>query len=280
MIRTLIWKEWHEHRRKYALYWLVLNAPILLVALAVGIVPGARTPFTELSDGTILKYLPMALAEPWLISSLFLIATDWLALATFSPEIEDRTLLFVSEQPVSRQWYVTVKLLIGGLQTVLAVCFATLFATVAAYGIMLASGKITAAGSVGAFHAMLAASARAAVWSSLISLTVFSGSALVAALAPRRWLAAAGSIALVALRFAFGGDLFDFAPSVGDGDPISFNMGFSTGSSQWVSLSRPLHFAEVTSYASWRLMPLLVAVLLTVVFAVAMAQVYGRKEVQ
>src|SRR5216684_1032155 len=177
MIRAIIWKEWREQRAKYIAYWLVINSPVLLVALAVGISAAARTPFADLSDSTILKYLPLALGEPVLLATAFLLVTGYLAVATFSPEVEDGSLHFVYEQPVSRQRYVAMKLLIGGFHVALAACFATLFATAAAYAMMLTGGKVTVAGSAGAFLAVLAASARAAVWCSLISLIVFTGSA-------------------------------------------------------------------------------------------------------
>src|ERR1700680_1141764 len=103
MIRAIIWKEWHEHRWKYVAYWLALNAPILMVALAVGISKAARTPFADLSDSTVLKYLPLALGEPVLLATAFLLVTGFLAVAAFSPEIEDGSLFFVYEQPLSRQ---------------------------------------------------------------------------------------------------------------------------------------------------------------------------------
>jgi hypothetical protein len=154
MIRAIIWKEWHEHRSKYVAYWLVINAPILLLALAVGMSSAARTPFADLSDNTVLKYLPLALGEPLLLATVFLLATGYLAVATFRPEIEDGSLFFVYEQPVSRKRYVAMKLLIGGVHAVAAVCFATLFATAASYGMILLSGKVTLAGSASAFTAV------------------------------------------------------------------------------------------------------------------------------
>jgi len=279
MIGTMIWKEWREHRARYIFYWAVLNAPILIVGLSVGFSAGARTPFADLSDAAVLKYLPLALTEPLLLATLFLLVTGYLAVATFTPEIEDRTLLFISEQPLSRERYVAMKLLIGGLHVVVAVVFATLLATLAVYAMMLLSGKVTEAGSVGAFGAVLAASARAAVWSALISLIVFTGSALAAALARRWWLAAAGSVALVVLLFAFGSDFFSFTADIPDGDPMSIGMGFSSGSSQWVTVSRPLHLSEVASFAHWRALPLLVALLLTAAFSIAIAQIYRRREI-
>jgi ABC-type transport system involved in multi-copper enzyme maturation permease subunit len=280
MIRAIIWKEWREHRAKYIAYWLVINAPMLLLALAVGISAAARTPFADLSDSTILKYLPLALGEPLLLATAFLLVTGYLAVATFSPEVEDGSLHFVYEQPVSRQRYVAMKLLIGGFHVALAACFATLFAMAAAYAMMLIGGKVTVAGSAGAFHAVLAASARAAVWCSLISLIVFTGSALVSALAPRWWLAAAGSVGITVLLVAVGGDFFSFTADIAQGESMSIGMGFSTGNPQWVTVSRALHFSEVNSFAHWRALPLLVAILITAVFSAVIPQLYARKELK
>jgi ABC-type transport system involved in multi-copper enzyme maturation permease subunit len=280
MIGAIIWKEWREHRGKYIAYWLALNAPILLVALATGISATARTPFADLSDSTVLKYLPLALGEPLMLATVFLLVTGCLAVATFSPEIEDGSLFFVYEQPLSRTRYVAMKLLIGGFHVALAACFATLFATAAAYAMMLLGGKVTWAGSAGAFQAVLAASARAAVWCSLISLIVFTGSALVSALSPRWWLAAAGSVGLAVLLVAVAGDFFSFTADIANGDPMSIGMGFSTGNAQWVTVSRALHLSEVNSFAHWRALPLLVAVLLTAVFSAVVPQIYARKELK
>jgi ABC-type transport system involved in multi-copper enzyme maturation permease subunit len=280
MIRAIIWKEWHEHRAKYVAYWLALNAPLLLVALAVGISAAARTPFADLSDSTVLKYLPLALGEPLLLATAFLLVTGCLAVATFSPEIEDGSLFFVYEQPLSRNRYVAMKLLIGGFHVVLAACFATLFATAAAYAMMLLGAKVTWAGSAGAFYAVLAASARAAVWCSLISLIVFTGSALVSALAPRWWMAAAGSVGIMVLLIAVGGDFFSFTADIAQGEPMSIGMGLSTGNAQWVTVSRALHLSEVNTFAHWRALPLLIAVLLTAMFSAAIPQLYARKELK
>ena len=280
MIRAIIWKEWCEHRAKYVAYWLVLNAPILLVALAIGISAAARTPFADLTDSTVLKYLPLALGEPVLLATAFLLVTGYLAVATFSPEVEDGSLHFVYEQPVSRQRYVAMKLLIGGFHVALAACFATLFATAAAYAMMLIGGKVTLEGSAGAFRAVLAASARAAVWCSLISLIVFTGSALVSALAPRWWLAAAGSVGVAVLLIVVGRDFFSLAADFAQGESMSIGMGFSTGNAQWVTVSRALHLSEVNSFAHWRALPLLVAVLITAIFSAVIPQLYARKELK
>src|SRR5262245_15681851 len=61
MIRAVFWKEWREHRLKYGAYWLVLNLPILITAICVALNKGARAPFADLSDGTAIKYLGLAM---------------------------------------------------------------------------------------------------------------------------------------------------------------------------------------------------------------------------
>ena len=278
MIRAIIWKEWREHRGKFIAYWAALNAPILLVALAVGISRAARTPFADLSDSTVLKYLPLALGEPLLLATAWLLVTGFLAVATFSPEIENGSLFFVFEQPLSRRRYALTKLAIGGLHVALAACFATLFATSAAYAMMLIGGKVTLAGSAGAFQAVLAASARASVWCLLISLIVFTGSALTSALAPRWWIAAAGSVGITVLLIGLGSDFFSFTADIAGGDPMSISAALNSGSAQWVTVSRALHLSEVRAFAHWRALPLLVAVLFTVVFSAATPQLYARKQ--
>jgi ABC-type transport system involved in multi-copper enzyme maturation permease subunit len=280
MIHAIIWKEWREHRAKYLAYWIALNAPILIVAVAVGISTAARTPFADLSDSTVLKYLPLTLGEPLLVATVFLLVTGCLAVATFSPEIEDGSLFFVYEQPLSRKQYVAMKLLIGGIQVVLAACFATLFATAVAYAIMLLGGKVTWAGSTEAFRAVLAASARAAVWCSLISLIVFTGSALISALAPRWWIAAAGAVGIAVLLVTLGSDFFSFTADITQAEPMSISAGLSTGSAQWVTVSRALHLSEVNTFAHWRALPLLIAMLLTAIFSAATPQIYARKELK
>ena len=278
MIRALLWKEWHEMRARYLLYWLALNAPIVVVSIWMAFSTTARAPFAGLSDATILKYLPIALLEPFLISTVYLLAAGYLGVTTFRPEIEDRSLLFVSEQPVSRRRYVAIKLLFGGLQVALAVWFATVLALSGAYALMLASHRVTLAGSSGIFRAMLAAGLQSAVWSSLVSLIVFTGSALAAALAPRWWMAALGSIALIVGTVLIELNYVDFIPLPANSEPMSFSMNFGSNNPQWVTLSRPLHLDELASFGQWHAWPQLAALLLMVVFAVLVTQVYARKE--
>ncbi len=278
MIRAIFWKEWREHRWKYAGYWLVLNSPLLLVALAVALSAGARAPFGDLSDGAALKYLGVAVVgESGLLATIFLVVTGFLAVATFRPELEDSSVFFVYEQPLSRGRYVALKLLNGALHTVLAVTFAALFAPLAAYALMLLGGKVTAAGSAGTLAVVMAAAARAAVWCSLISLAAFTGSALVATLLPRWWLTTAGSVLLIVLFSIAGGNFFDFVEPAFDAAEGTLTVGVAFGSPQWLTVSRaiPLH-----GFAPWRALPLVTALLLAAAFAVATGLLYTRKQLR
>lgn len=93
-------------------------------------------------------------------------------------------------------------------------------------------------------------------------------------------MAAAGSVGIAILLVAVGGDFFSFSADIAQGEPMSIGMGFSTGSGQWVTVSRALHLSEVNSFARWRVLPPLVAMLLTAVFSAALAPLYARKELK
>jgi hypothetical protein len=276
MIRAIFWKEWRENRWKYLAYWLVLNLPMLVVLLSLSLSKGAWAPFADLSDGNVLKYLPLALiVVAALAASVFAFATAFLAVATFTPELEGHSLFFLYEQPVSRYRYIGVKLLTGATQVVLAVTCAILFAPAALYGMMLLGGKVTAAGSSAAFQAVMWAALRGAVWVSLISLMVFAAAALLSALTSRWWLATAGSFILVAMLIGWGDNFFDFFGAA-SGEPLS--VGFSIGS-QWVTVSRSMG-AELARFGGWRTLPLLTAAAATALFSAATAALCARKELQ
>ena len=225
MIRELLWKEWRENRWKYATLWLVFNTPVLILTLLIGLSPTARIPFADLSDKTVMKYLPLPLGEGFLVASIFLLATAFVAVATFRPEIEDKAVFFVFEQPVSRTRYVTAKLLIGACHVTLAACFAILLAPAVVYSLMLISGKVTIVGSSGIFGAIMGAAARAMPWCSLVSLVAFTGAALISTVVPRWWLATVCAILFILLfgyyvhgdsRFSVGSDFFAFAPTANE----------------------------------------------------------------
>jgi ABC-type transport system involved in multi-copper enzyme maturation permease subunit len=277
MIRAILWKEWCEHRWKYASYWLVLNCPILIVALSVAFNTGARAPFGELSNSTALKYLDVAMvAESFLLVTLFLMATALLAVATFRPELEDGSLFFLFEQPLPRRRYAALKFLNSALHVVLASVSAVFFGPLLGYALMLASGKVTLAGSMGTFGALFAAGARASVWCSLISLAIFAGCALVSALVPRWWLATVGSILLVVLLVTAGSDFFDFIqPSFDALQEGSISVGF--GSAEWLKVSGPL---PMHAFAPLRALPLLAALLFTTLAVAATGFLYTRKELK
>ena len=279
MIRAIIWKEWHEHRAMYLTYWLVLHAPLLVLALAIGLTSGARLPFADLSDALTMKYLPLSLIQTLLASTLFLILTGYLAVSTFRPEIDNHSLFFIYERPISRKSYLFIKLLNGACHVVLATCCAIVLLPVVSYVLMLMSGKITSAGSGAAFSLVMAAAVRGAVWCSLISLGAFTASALISALVPRWWLAALCSVAVTILLIVEGGDFFNFFPDLPD-NSMSVGMNLSTGNVPWITISRAMQPAELKTFGNWHPWPLLTAVALVAVFAAATAFFYDRKELK
>jgi hypothetical protein len=277
MIRAILWKEWHENRSRYIAYWLTINAPILLLALAMGLSKGARVPFADLSDALALKYLPLALLEPIVVMTVFLLVTGYLAVATFSPEIEDHSLFFVYEQGISRRQYFAIKLLNGAAHVVLATVCAVMLLPLTAFVIMLASGKVSLAGSGQALSLVMSVAARAAVWSALISLGAFTACTVVSLLIPKwRWAALCSSI-LTALFVGYGTDYFSFLPDMPD-NSMSIGFNLSTSGGQWITISRPFTPAELNAIALWWPVPLIIAILLIAAFCTATALLYDRKE--
>jgi hypothetical protein len=279
MIRAIFWKEWHEHRSKYIGYWLTVHAPIFLVTLGIAVSSYARIPFADLSDATVMKYLPMTLVQAFFGTTIFLILTGYLAVATFGPEVDERSLFFMYEQPLSRNRYLAIKVFYGLCHVLLATWCAVLLFPVVGYALMLISGKATVAGSGGVFLAVLSAAVRSAVWCSLIALAGFMTSVLVSALVPRWWLAAICSVVLTVVLINQTAGFFDFTPDIGEGT-MSVGMSFSTGNSPWVTISRALTLVELKSFGRWHPWPLLTAVGVVLVCWAASTWLYGRKELR
>lgn len=282
MIRAILWKEWRENRWKYATFWLILNAPTLLLVIALAFSTTARTPFSDLSNAMAPKYLAiMLLAVSGLIFTVFQLLNGFLAVATFGPELEDKSLFFIYEQPVSRSRYFATKFMIGACQMILAVGFAILLGPVAVYGVMLASGKVTLAGSAGTLAIAMAAALRAAVWCSLVSLMVFAACTLLTALLSRFWIALAGSVVLIVV---FGllpvSDFFDFIKPMFDAIPdgtSSISVSFGTDRAHWLTV---VGSPPIGSFAPWKALPLMTAMLLTTVLAAATGFLYSRRELK
>jgi len=276
MIRAMFWKEWREHWVKYAIYWLLLNFPILFVAVILGSGMAAKNPLTDLSNATAMKYLQLSLGESWALMVLFPIFTGGLAVATFSPEIENGSLFFIYEQAVSRGRYAAMKLLNGGFHIVLAVCFAMLAAPAAVYAMLLASGKVTAAAAGAEFASVIAAAGRSVVWCSLISLMAFTFSAGLSVLLRRWWLAGAcAAAAIIAFINDKTTDFFTLDSWAGGGTS-SASVQFNQGKPWLLVTGTPMHAAD---WARFHPLPLLTAALAVAVFATATALAYRRREV-
>ena len=281
MIRAIVWKEWRENRWKYITLWLVFNAPILLLALALALIPGARMPFADLTNRTIMKYLPLALGESYLVATGFLLATALVAIATFLPDVTEKV-FFLFEQPLSRRQYVGAKLLNGWVHVALAVCCAILLAPAAVYAMMLIGGRVTLSGTGAVFVAIFGAAARALAWCSLVSLIVFTGSALIAVLVRRWWLAFTCSLVFLVLfgRFVLGKSPFfsgdDFFNMIAGDKTMSVSANCCNGA--WLNVTDT--FPMPTAFAPWHWLPVLSATALIAIFSVGLALVYGRRELK
>jgi len=284
MMRQIAWKEWRENRWKYGALWLVFNFPILALALVLGVIRAARMPFADLSNQTFMKYLPIPLFISAAIVSVFLFATGFLGVTTFLPEVEDKSLFFLFEQPLARWRYALAKVANGAAHVALAVVVASLLAPAAVYGMMLLGGKVAVASSGPAFGVVMAAALRAGLWCALVSAAAFAGCALIGSVVPRWWLATVAMLFFILVmakyvmsdnRFLDGSDFFDAFTNVPSG---SYSIGASFGTSNWLTVSGNLPLP--TSFAHWHLLPALTPVALFCLFTVGVAWVFQRKELK
>jgi hypothetical protein len=230
-----------------------------------------------------MKYLPIALGEGLLVASIFLVATALVAVAAFRPPA-DQSMFFLFEQPMSRSRYAAARILNGAAHVALAAGFAILAAPLGIYAMMLASGKVSLAGSSAAFSAILGASARAILWCSLVSIVAFAGSALISALLPRWWMAAVCAIGFIFLFGAYvhrdhsifgGGEFFQIVP---EEDGKTFSISVNSGTSQWLTVSEILPMP--TAFAPWKGLPLLACTGLIVAFSAGLAVTYNRQQLK
>jgi ABC-type transport system involved in multi-copper enzyme maturation permease subunit len=285
MIREIAWKEWRENRGKYAALWLVFNLPMLGIALMLALSRAARTPFADLNNQTFMKYLPVPLWIAPATITIFLFMTGYVGVAMFLPEVEDRSMFFLFEQPLARWQYAAAKLATGGAHVALAVVAASLLAPAAAYAMILATGKVTVAASAAAFGVVMAAALRAGLWCALLSVAVFAGCALIGSVVPRWWLATICGLlfilgfAIVAMgdnRFFNGDGFFDlFANGTTEG---TTNVSMAIGNWQWLTVSGPLPLP--TGFARWHLLPTVSPIALICLFTAGVAWVFQRKELK
>lgn len=268
MLATIIRKDWHHYRRRAAAYALLLQAPMLALAVLVWISPEARLPFAELNDGNILQHLPLTLAVALAIPTVFQLWTGALAVRLFHRSSQPGTEFLLHEQPISAAQFVTARLWLGLGVVAVSVALAVLLAVAGGWGLMLASGRVSWAGSYESFQMVMAAAGRCCVWCVVLSWLGFTGSALVAAVAPRWWMAAVGMAVFVVTLLLLPGDLFDFTPTTIPSESLSVAVDFHWGVSKpWVAMSRPLTAVELQDFGTWRAGALALAMGLTAVFA-------------
>ncbi len=281
MITTIVRKEWREHRAHYVAYWLLLNAPILLIALLVATNQEARVPFRSLTDDNVLQHLPLALTQAYAVSTLYLFFTGSLAIPMFNRDAERGVAFLLHEQPVSRGRFLMTKLAVGVAFVLVSVVFSILFAVAFSWMMMLLSGKVTWAGSSAHFGVVFAAAFRCSLWCVLLSLFSFTSAALLAAISPRWWIALLTVIVFVASLLYFSPEFFDFSPEELSGESISVALNLHYGESKpWVMMSRALRVTEIQSFGLWKPLPLLVLAACTALFAWLLSLVYQRGDVE
>jgi len=276
MIRAAFWKEWREDRLKFGGYWLALNLPILIPPLCIAVNKGARAPFADLSNATAMKYLGLAMVvECYAVVTIFMLATGFLAAATFSPEQEDRSVFFLFEQPMERWRYPACKTLHGLLQVGAAIVFAVLFAPFLGWVLMLAGGRVTIAGSIGTMQTVMLAGLRGALCCWLISAIVFAGCALVTSIWPRWWIATVAVVLCVVAFWVAVWSFFDLlSPSfenMGDG-----SIGFGSGS-QWVTITQTL---PLSRFPAWKPLPLATALAAIAILGGVSNWIISRRELK
>jgi ABC-type transport system involved in multi-copper enzyme maturation permease subunit len=277
MIRAAFWKEWREHRLKYGAYWLALNLPILIPALCIAVNKSARAPFADLSNATAMKYLGLAMVvECFAVVTIFMLATGFLAAATFSPEQEDRSVFFLFEQPVERWRYPACKLLHGLVQIGAAIVFAVLFAPFLAWLFMLAGGRVTFAGSLGTMQTLMFAGMRGALCCWLVSAIIFAACALITSIWPRWWIATVGVVISV---IAFSVTVWNFFDLL---SPSFENMGngsisFGSGSPQWVTITQAL---PLSGFPAWKPLPIATALAAIAILGGVSNWIISRRELK
>jgi ABC-type transport system involved in multi-copper enzyme maturation permease subunit len=276
MIRAAFWKEWREHRLKYGAYWLALNLPILIPALCIAVNKGARSPFGDLSNATAMKYLGLAMVvECYAVVTIFMLATGFLAAATFSPEQEDRSVFFLFEQPVERWRYPACKVLHGLLQVGAAIIFAVLFAPFLGWLLMLAGGSVTFAGSLGTMQTVTLAGLRGALFCWLVSAIVFAVCALITSIWPRWWIAVAGVVVCVIAFWLTAWNFFDLlSPSFENMGESS--IGFGSGA-QWVRITGVLPLGR---FPAWKPLPIATALAAIVILSGISNWIVSRRELK
>ncbi len=278
MIRATFWKEWREHRLKYGAYWTVLNLPILITALCIALNKGART-FADLTDATAAKYLGLAMVfECYAVVTVLMLVTGFLAVATFSSDLEDRSLFFLFEQPAERWKYPASKVLNGVVHIGAAIVFAVLFAPLLGWILMLAGGRVSVGGSVGTVETLMLAGLRGALWCWLVSAIVFTACALITAIWPRWWAATAGAVVVVIGLVAILWNYFDlFTPAFASLDNASVGVGF--GNSQWltVTITQAL---PLGGFPAWKPLPVTTALAVFALLAAATDWMVSRKELK
>ncbi|HEV2706390.1 MAG TPA: ABC transporter permease [Pyrinomonadaceae bacterium] len=216
MLKAMLWKEWRETRWKWLAFAVAFHIPLIIAGLVVAFKPAARFDLMAFNDTVVERVLQGTLV----VQTIFLISAGLFLLAFYAVgavggEIENRSIFFLFERPVHRRQILAVKYAVGATQTV--ACVALSIVTTLALVYLVTAGAasgVTLAGSWGAFASVMDDALRGALWTGLVALMVFSATFLFSVLFEKWWIAViAGAVALIAMFYYFGADLFNLIVS-------------------------------------------------------------------
>jgi ABC-type transport system involved in multi-copper enzyme maturation permease subunit len=209
----MFWKEWRETRWKWLAFALAFHLPVLFTGLSLLLREEWRFDLYAMSDGVTAQALGLAVV----IQSGFLITAGLMLLSFFAvgsvgAELENQSIFFLFERPVSRWQVLLFKYAVGAVQAATCVGLSILSTVTLVYFVMASvATNVTFAGSREAFSYAIAHGARGTVWTAFIALMVYSATFLFSVLFEKWWIAViAGGISIAVMFYCFGEMLFEW----------------------------------------------------------------------
>jgi ABC-type transport system involved in multi-copper enzyme maturation permease subunit len=213
IFKAMLWKEWRETRWKWLAFAAAYHIPLFIAALVVTLRAEARFDLYALSDSVAAYAFEFALVfqSGFLITAgLFLLA--FFAVGSIGAELDNQSMFFLFERPVKRWHVLLFKYAVGAVQTTTCVGVSILTTLAAVYLVIATvATNVTFKGAWGAFTTVASNGLRGAVWTTVISLMVYSAIFLFSAWFEKWWIAIiAGAVSLVLMFYYFGSNLLDW----------------------------------------------------------------------
>jgi ABC-type transport system involved in multi-copper enzyme maturation permease subunit len=213
IMKAMLWKEWRETRWKWLAFAAAYHIPLCIAGLVVALRESARFDLYALSDPVAAQAFEFALVfqSGFLITAgLFLLS--FFAVGSIGAELDNQSMFFLFERPVRRWQVLLFKYAVGAVQMTTCVGVSILTTLLAVYLVTAAAAtNVTLGGAWGAFALVASNGARGAVWTTVISLMVYSATFLFSVWFEKWWIAViAGAVSLVLMFYYLGGHLLDW----------------------------------------------------------------------